>query len=106
VNNRKQGLIFRIVLGIVFMIIFGLLGNLIIFPLLIPDECYYHGHEEPFLIKVLFDFPAYNGYHPVIAKWLYLFCGFSGYLLAGLIQKGTQKKSDRETGILDEDGRK
>jgi hypothetical protein len=42
-----------------------LLNILVVKPLAIPDDCYYHSREAPFLINVFYDFPSSEGGHPV-----------------------------------------
>ncbi|MEL1245908.1 hypothetical protein AAEO56_16660 [Flavobacterium sp. DGU11] len=33
--------------------------------IMITDECYYHTHKPNFMISILYDFPSWNGSHPV-----------------------------------------
>jgi hypothetical protein len=67
------------------MTIYGLISNYILFPLFIPDDCYFHLHETPYLVEILFDFPAYSGFHPVPSKMGYLISGIVGLLIGRFI---------------------
>jgi hypothetical protein len=67
------------------MTMYGLVSHYILFPLFIPDDCYFHLHETPFLVEILFDFPGYNAYHPVPAKLGYLISGTAGLLIGRFI---------------------
>ena len=56
----------RIILtGLISIVIYFILVHFVFYSILIPDECYYHSHETPLIIDLLFDFPAYEGFHPV-----------------------------------------
>lgn len=56
----------RIILtGLICVVIYFILVHFVLYPILIPDECYYHSHDTPFIIDLLFDFPAHEGFHPV-----------------------------------------
>ena len=60
------------------MIVYWIAGNLILYPFMIPDPCYYDTREIPFLIELLFDFPSSEGYHPVPSRMGYLVFGVIG----------------------------
>ena len=63
------------------ILVYGLIGNYVLFPYFIHDECYFNNHDTGFLIETLFDFPAVNGYHPVPTKLGYLlFMIVGGYI--------------------------
>ena len=72
---------------ILFMIIYGVIVNLIIYPILIPDYCYFHNHETSTTVELFFDFPAYEGFHPVPSKVGYLLVGTLGLILGLLFFK-------------------
>jgi hypothetical protein len=67
-----------IVLG---MFSYFLIGNFVLFPLFISDECFYHSNEIPLYINILFDFPSVEGYHPVPTRFGYLIFGIIGYFV-------------------------
>jgi hypothetical protein len=94
--KKGKGILFKISMVILFMVVYGLIMNFIIYQIFIPDECYYHSHDTTTLIELLFDFPAYNGYHPVPSKLGYiLFCIF-GFIAGSLLFRLTKSK---ENGI-------
>jgi uncharacterized membrane protein YfcA len=76
--KRNASVIGIIIGAIVGFVIFGMIGNHILYPHFIPDDCYYHNHDTGFLIEALFDFPSANGYHPVPTKLGYLLLGATG----------------------------
>ncbi len=79
----KKGIemIIKISMVIFFMVAYGVIMNFIIYPIFIPDDCYYHNHDTTFTIEILFDFPAANGYHPSPTKLGYLLFGIFGFLV-------------------------
>jgi len=72
-------LIIAIIIGS--MVCYHFFNLIVLFPLLIPDYCYFDMHETTFLVEVFFDFPAYEGYHPVPSTIGYLFFGLMGGLI-------------------------
>jgi hypothetical protein len=72
---------------LVFLMLYFFFGNLILQSIFISDPCYYHSHDEPLLIYILFDFPSSEGYHPVATKFGYLIFGFIGYFVGRFISK-------------------
>lgn len=85
--TKKKEVLIKISMVILFMFGYGIIGNFIIYPIFIHDECYYHGHETTTTIELLFDFPAYNGYHPVISKLGYLLSASLGFFIGSLLFK-------------------
>lgn len=66
--------------------------NFMIYPIFIPDDCYYHIHETTKTIELLFDFPAYNGYHPVPSKLGYLLFCVLGLIVGVILARLTNPK--------------
>ena len=50
----------------------------LLWPLIIPDQCYYDIHETNWFIELFFNFPAYEGYHPVPSLFNLLLFGYLG----------------------------
>ena len=82
---KKNYLIIGVTL--IFLIIYFLFGNIIMNGIFIKDDCYYHSHEIPLHINLLFDFPASEGFHPVPAKIGYLIFGVIGFGVGSLMVK-------------------
>lgn len=77
--TMTKGIRISLIVGIVIasMISYRFFNIIFLEPLLIPDHCYFDMHETTFLVEIFFDFPAYEGYHPVPST--------IGYLVFGLI---------------------
>ncbi len=88
------------VMTIVFILLYGIIGYKILEPIFIPDPCYYDVHKIPTLINILFDFPSYEGYHPVPSKWGFILFGIiggiSGSKLAEIYTKKAILKNSHE----------
>lgn len=54
----------------------------VVWPLLIPDDCYYHTNEPNSLIKLLYNFPSSEGGHSIPSVFNFLLFGLSGAYLA------------------------
>lgn len=85
--NRVNKKYILIGLTLLFMIIYFLIGNFIMIPIFIKDYCYYHSHEIPFHINLLFDFPPSEGFHPVPTKIGYLLFGGIGFVIGRIVVK-------------------
>jgi hypothetical protein len=94
--KKGRGILVKISMVIFFMVVYGLVMNFIIYPIFIPDDCYYHNHDTTNTIELLFDFPAYNGYHPVPSKLGYLIFSVLGLIIGVLLSRLTKSK---ENGI-------
>ena len=63
------------------MVSYSYFNTKVIYPWLIPDYCYYDIHETTWLVDLFFDFPGYEGYHPVPSTLGYvLFGGIGGFI--------------------------
>ena len=70
-----------------------------IYPLFISDECYYHSNDTTFMIELLFDFPASNGYHPVPSRVGYIFAGIVGFVVGKQVVRYLDKKVNNEVTL-------
>ena len=77
--SRKTTII--VLFSFLFLLIYWVIGNFLLYPHFIPDECYYHIHPTNATIEILFDFPAVNGFHPVPTRWGYLLFGCTGAII-------------------------
>jgi hypothetical protein len=82
---KKFTIIFASILFLI--IIYEIIGAYIIYPAFIDDPCYYHVNEASLLIEILFDFPAYEGYHPVPTFWGTIIFGIIGFFVGKRIVK-------------------
>lgn len=82
----------ELIYSLVFLVLYFFFGNFILHDLFIKDECYYHSHEVPYYIELLFDFPSSEGYHPVATKFGYIIFGGIGFLLGGFVSKMSNKE--------------
>lgn len=81
-------LILAAILGSIGMILVSLL---IVWPILIPDDCYYHTHDKNLLIFLLYNFPSSEGGHSVPSVFNFLIFGLSGAFLAVKLTKFIMK---------------
>lgn len=77
-------LISTAILGGIGMILVSLL---IVWPILIPDDCYYHTHDKNLLIFLLYNFPSSEGGHSVPSLFNFLFFGLFGAYFAVKLTK-------------------
>lgn len=72
-------------------ILFGLVSGIVTMVFLeyiiFPDPCYYHEHEPNFIISLLYDFPSWNGNHPVTSTAFMIFLECSGALAGWYIAR-------------------
>lgn len=54
----------KLLLVLVGIVISMTLNFVILYNILMPDECYYCVHKTNFIIEVLYDFKSENGYRP------------------------------------------
>ncbi len=78
---------FELVFSVLLVLLYFFVGDLFLQMLFIPDSCYYHNHQTPLYIELLFDFPSSEGYHPVATKFGYLLAGFIGFILGKIVSK-------------------
>lgn len=78
---------FELVFSVLLILLYFFVGDLFLQMLFIPDSCYYHDHQTPLYIELLFDFPSSEGYHPVATKFGYLLAGFIGFILGKIVSK-------------------
>ncbi len=83
---------YELIFTLLFIAIYFIFGNIILTAIFISDECYYHSHEVPLLINMLFDFPSSEGYHPVASRLGYLLFGIIGFLIGRNKSKRKNKK--------------
>jgi hypothetical protein len=83
---------FELVFSVLLMLLYFFVGDLFLQMLFIPDSCYYHDHQTPLYIELLFDFPSSEGYHPVATKFGYLLAGFIGFILGKIVSKFSRRK--------------
>lgn len=83
---------FELVFSVLLVLLYFFVGDLFLQMLFIPDSCYYHNHQTPLYIELLFDFPSSEGYHPVATKFGYLLAGFIGFILGKIVSKFSQRK--------------
>jgi hypothetical protein len=76
--KRSYRILMIVTISVVLVVFYHFFNLLVLFPLFIPDYCYFDTHEIPFLVDVFFDFPAYEGYHPVSSVLGYLLFGITG----------------------------
>lgn len=95
-SKKGKGILFKFSMIILFMFIYGLIMNFIIYQIFIPDECYYHSHETTTTIEFLFDFPAYNGCHPVPSKLGYLLFSIFGFIVGSLTLRLIKSKESEK----------
>lgn len=89
-NNRFRTVI--IILSIIAGAISGIaFSYFVLWPILIPDQCYYDVHETNWFIELFFSFPAYEGYHPFPSLFNLLLFGFVGSLGGKRIAKTALK---------------
>lgn len=78
--------------GLISVVLYFILVHFVLYPILIPDECYYHSHDTPILIDLLFDFPASEGFHPVPRVIGYILSVGIGIVLAQWWKKKQQSQ--------------
>ena len=83
---------YELIFIVIFFILYFFFGNFVLHDLFIKDECYYHNHETPFYIELLFDFQNVAGYHPVPTKFGYVLFGVIGYFIGRSISKSRFKE--------------
>ena len=81
----NKPLIIKLGFSIFFLVLYYYIGQFVITPLFISDECFYHSQKAPWYINLLFDFPSYEGYHPVPSNWWYLIFGLIGFFIGQLV---------------------
>jgi hypothetical protein len=97
--KKGRGILIKISMVIFFMGVYGLIMNFIIYPIFIPDECYYHSHDTTNTVELLFDFPSYNGYHPVPSKLGYLLFSIFGLIAGSLLFRLPKSKENGITTV-------
>lgn len=110
---RKK--VFWILLSIILSVTsYFLLYSLVIYPSLIPDECYFHTHKPSPTVELFFDFPPAENGHPV-AKQIglvltFAFGGLLGWIMVFFAskrkKKSTQEPSKQLNPIADSSNRK
>jgi hypothetical protein len=86
---------FELVFSFLLVLLYFFVGDLFLQMLFIPDSCYYHNHQTPLYIELLFDFPSSEGYHPVASKFGYILAVLFGFFLGKIISKFTRRNSKK-----------
>lgn len=86
---------FELIAIVLFVLLYFFVGDFLLQSLLIPDSCYYHNHQTPLYIELLFDFPSSEGYHPVASKFGYILAVLFGFFLGKIISKFTRRNSKK-----------
>ncbi|MES2848819.1 MAG: hypothetical protein V4685_07160 [Bacteroidota bacterium] len=67
----------------------------LLYPLIIPDPCYYHSRETTFVFDMFYSMDSADGDHPFPTTFNLFFTlfigGVSGFLLLGFIRKKIAK---------------
>jgi hypothetical protein len=90
----NKSLISKVSFTILFLVIYYFIGQFVLMPLFINDECYYHSHKAPWYIELLFDFPSSEGYHPIPSNLWYFVFGGIGFFIGKLVAKLNVIKTD------------
>ena len=74
------------IIVIILLSIPGIIISFIIFYILeiilIPDDCKYHFDDKNWYIRLMFDFPNWNGNHPYPSNFQYFIILFFGVFLS------------------------
>jgi hypothetical protein len=86
---------FELIAIVLVVLLYFCVGDFLLPSLLISDSCYYHNHQTPLYIELLFDFPSSEGYHPVASKFGYILAVLLGFFLGKIISKFTRRNSKK-----------
>lgn len=76
-----------------------LLNYLLLDKVIIPDPCYYHGHDTTWLFDLFYDITSADGYHPFPSVFNFIFTISAGGVIGYFVYRKwrTAQKSSEPT---------